>query len=414
MNTPTPEATQRETGPVSARVQTGRAMPDRWQIATAICLSLTAFCAFLVGIGAVIYGSGQAGNRTRDFVAYWGSAQQLARGNDPYEPADYLHLDRPTILGGYHMPVMLNPPIMFWLVAPLGMFGAKGAALLWWIFLAVGLAISMYALKKMNGQPGGHLYLLGLCFAPVLYCFMSGQIGVFLLLGIALFLWFQEGHPFWAGAALIFCAVKPHLFLPFGLVLILWILEHKQYRMLAGFASALAAVSAFAFWLDTNAWLQWLKMMRSMQVAEWPVPTLSRWLSASLDPGANWLPFLPVVIGIIWGAWYFFRCRSDWIWQDQGLILLIVSVGCSPYAWLTDEALLLPALLIGACRAQASGRPLLLLAVILGAELCELLGGIGMTSQGYLWTAPAYLVWYLYATRKAGRVERSVSTAAPA
>ena len=42
-----------------------------------------------------------------------------------------------------------------------------------------------------------------------------------------------------AGAALLLCAAKPHLFLPFGIVLLLWIITRKQYRILAGFCVAL-------------------------------------------------------------------------------------------------------------------------------------------------------------------------------
>src|SRR6185437_8087987 len=102
-------------------------------------------------------------------------------------------------------------------------------------------------------------------------CFTAlcqGRLAFFCCSASHFFSGFRKAIPSGRGAALIFCAVKPHLFLPFGLVLILWILEHKQYRMLAGLSSALAAASAFAFWFDPNAWPQWLKMMRSMQVAE--------------------------------------------------------------------------------------------------------------------------------------------------
>ena len=80
-------------------------------------------------------------------------------------------------------------------------------------------------------------------------------------------------------------------------------------------------------------------------------------------------------------------------------MLLIVSVACAPYAWFTDEAVLLPAVLVAVYRADALDRSLLPFGLATGAALIELLAGVQLTTPFYLWTVPAWLAWYLYASR---------------
>jgi hypothetical protein len=229
-------------------------------------------------------------------------------------------------------------------------------------------------------------------------CLMAGQFGLFLLLGVVLFLYFHKSRPFLAGAALLLCATKPHLFLPFGIVLILWIVVKKQYRILAGFCVALLASCALAFCFDPYAWSHYSQMMHTSGIMGEIVPTLSEFFRLIIDRNAIWLQFLPQAAGCFWALWFFWTRRTRWSWMDQGLLLLLVSVMCSPYALLTDEALLLPAVLTGIYRADRSGRSLLPFGCIAGVAMIEVFVKIPMTSAYYLWTTPAWLAWYLYAT----------------
>jgi hypothetical protein len=79
-------------------------------------------------------------------------------------------------------------------------------------------------------------------------------------------------------------------------------------------------------------------------------------------------------------------------------LLLLVSAACTPYAWFSDEAVLLPAVMFGVYRALDSGRSLLPIGVFAGVALIEVLSVVKMTSPFYLWTVPAWFAWYLYAT----------------
>jgi hypothetical protein len=250
----------------------------------------------------------------------------------------------------------------------------------------------------MYGRPDNRLHLLGYCFAPVMECLMAGQLGIFLLLGMTLFLRFHKSYPFLAGAALLLCTIKPHLFLPFGIVLLLWIVGRRAYRILAGIFTSLLASCVLAFCFDPHAWSQYSQMIRTSGIMGEIVPTLSECLRLLLHRDAVWLQFLPQAVSCGWALWYFWTRRSRWNWMDQGLLLLTVSVLCAPYALLTDEAVLLPVVLAGVYRAYGSGRSLLPFGLVAGAAMIEVFAEIPISSLFYVWTALAWLAWYLYAT----------------
>jgi hypothetical protein len=82
--------------------------------------------------------------------------------------------------------------------------------------------------------------------------------------------------------------------------------------------------------------------------------------------------------------------------MKDGSLLMLVSLVLAPYSWVYDDALAIPALLRGAFLTRF--RPLLL--VLAFASLLiefELLRGIRISTYYYLWTAPAWLAWYLCA-----------------
>jgi len=94
--------------------------------------------------------------------------------------------------------------------------------------------------------------------------------------------------------------------------------------------------------------------------------------------------------------------------MDQGLLLLLVSAMCTPYGWFFDETMLLPAVLAGLYRAVDGRRSVWPLALFAGVSLVEILASVQITSPYYLWTTPAWLAWYLYATGRIGASAKSV------
>ncbi len=363
--------------------------------------TLAALCLLAVAItvlGVTASAMSENGAGSRDFIAYWAAGQQLVHGTNPYDSVAMLRLERTAGFDGDRPLIMRNPPLAFFLALPLGFVSSKLGMILWLLVLIASLMASIRMLWILHGQPNSRVHLLGYCFAPILACLMAGQLGIFLLLGITLFLRFYKSRPFSAGAALLLCSIKPHLFLPLGIVLLAWAVSRKAYRILAGFGFALLASSALSFCFDPRAWHQYAQMMNMAGVQEEFVPTLSLMFRLLVDRQAAWPQFVPAIAGCAWALWYFWTRRNRWNWMDQGLLLLIVSVGCAPYAWFTDESVLLPAILAALYRAENSNRSLLPFGVIDGIALIEVMTHIQITTVFYLWTVPAWLGWYLYAT----------------
>jgi hypothetical protein len=129
-------------------------------------------------------------------------ALEIAAGRNPGEP----------------VLVMRNPPVAFFMALPFAWMGPKAGVIVWMFFLLGALGLASRLIWQINGRPDTLLNFFGFGFAPSLACLMAGQCGILLLLGIALFLFFLRERPFLAGAALLLCALKPHFFAPFGLL----------------------------------------------------------------------------------------------------------------------------------------------------------------------------------------------------
>ena len=362
----------------------------------AVILMIAVSGSLLTGMLSLIVSDRYAAQR--DFIEYWAAGQQLHSGANPYDTDALLKLEASVGLEGNHPRVTWSPPIIFSILWPLGLVRAKTGFILWTVVLLACLSIALGILWKLMGRPTGRLHLLGYLFAPVLCCLNAGQLGIFLLLSVVLFLYFHQSRPFLAGAALLPCAFKPHLFLPFAIVLLLWIVHKKAYRLLFGFAFILLAGCATTLYLDIHAWDQYLRMMRTERSLQMFAPTLSALFRSFVDRNAVWPQFIPEVAGCTWALWYFLTNRSHWKWMNHGMLLLLVSALCTPYAFFTDESMLLPAILIGLYRAVDSRRYLAPLAFISALALVESLK-FPLYSLFYLWTVPAWLIWFLYSTR---------------
>jgi hypothetical protein len=334
---------------------------------------------------------------SRDFVVFWATGQQLVHHANPYDTDAMMRIEHavgPSAEDG--VMFMRNPPWGLILALPLGFIGLRAAALLWSLTLLACLLVSVRMLWRMHGSPGNHLHWLGISFAPALLCVWMGQTSLFVLLGFVLFLRLHRSHPFLAGISLWLCALKPHLFLPFGVVLLAWILVSKSYKLLAGAAVAIAASCAAVYCIDPMAWIQYTQMMRTTGAVTEHVPCLSVALRVWLSPQTMGLTYLPAALGCAWALGYFWRRRHAWDWLKDGSLLMLVSLVAAPYSWVYDDGLAIPALLQGAYLTR-SRTLLALLAFASVLVEVELLSGIKITSAFYLWTAPTWLAWYLCA-----------------
>jgi hypothetical protein len=370
-----------------------------WRLFAAGSIIAAGFC-FVTGMYVFTLNDKSASEK--DFIEYWAAGQQLIHGANPYDAEATLRLERNVGLARSKPKITFSPPVAFFLVLPLGLVSAKTALIVWSLALLGGLSASIWLLWLINGRANSRLHLIGWIFAPALACLAVGQLSIFCLLGIVVFLYLHKSCPFLAGVALLPCAMKPQLFVPFTIALLLWVVSRKEYRLLAGISAALAASCALTLYFDPHVWLQYQQMMRTGEALNVYSPTLSATLRLLVDRNAMWPQFALEIFGCSWTIWYFWTRRTHWNWMDQGMLLLLVSVSCAPYGWFFDEAVLLPAVLAGLYRALDSGRSLLPLGLIAGIALIEVYGNVQITSPFYVWTAPAWLGWYIYANGKRG------------
>jgi hypothetical protein len=376
------------------------ALPDLPQSAAPRrTLRITALTSMLaVAVAILALGFTAEGALHRDYFEYWAVGHQLVHRSNPYDSTAILKM-----LDELHAPptnmILRNPPYALFIAVPLGFLGLASGAAVWSLALIAALILSIRMLRSIYGKGEDSLHLMGYVFAPVLACLMAGQIGLFLLLGITSFLYFQAEKPYIAGASLLLCALKPHLFVPFVLALLAWSVLQRSYKLLAGGATALGVSVVFSVALDHGIWSQYIAGERGENILNLFIPCMSVLFRILVNRKVEWLQFVPEIVGCVWALWFFARHRRDWSWTEHGIALLLVSVLVAPYAWFTDESLLLPAIFAGLYRAKALGRSLIPFAVIGTIASLEVVAHVPLTSPFYLWTVPAWGIWYLVTSK---------------
>ena len=366
---------------------------------------LAAGAALVAGIYAISITDKNATDR--DYIQYWAAGQQLAHGLNPYDVPAILCVEQSAGMDGNTPKVSLSPPVALEFALPLGHLSAKTGLILW-LLVELGCAgFAAWALWFLHGCPDSRYHLLVFAFPPTLACLMAGQLGLLFLLGIAVFLHLHNKCPWLAGAALLFCALKPHLFLPCFIVLLLWSSHRHNFRVLAGFVAALAASSAISLTIAPHAWQQYFAMFHSARVVDVFIPTVSVSLRFLIDRNAHWLEFLPEAVSCVWAVWYYGSRRDRWDWNEHGLFLLFISALSTPYAWFTDETILFPAIVAAIYHAEKNIGAWILLGIVTAASLIGVFWAITLPSPFYVWTTPGWFAWYLYAMRS----NQSASTA---
>ncbi|MFZ1083813.1 MAG: glycosyltransferase 87 family protein [Terracidiphilus sp.] len=337
---------------------------------------------------------------TRDYILYWATAQQLVHHANPYDVAVITQLERTAGLpSAFKVGYTRNPPWALPLIYPLGFLSPRAGWILWYLLLLVSLTGSVYLLWILFGRPRNSRYLLGLTFAPALVCMVFGQTALLVLPGLVLFLRWHNTRPFLAGLSLWLCALKPHLFLPFGVVLLAWIAVSRACKLAAGAMAAIAASCALTYLMAPHAWTQYAQMAHASGIESEQVPCLSSQLRHWLSPQATWLQYLPAAIGCAWALAFFWPRRHAWDWLKHGSYLLLVSLVVAPYSWIFDHGMVLPALLRSVYLTHSRS---LLIALASLSALVEiaLFCSLFYPPAMYLWTiwaAPAWLVWVLIA-----------------
>jgi hypothetical protein len=228
-------------------------------------------------------------------------------------------------------------------------------------------------------------------------------MGMVLLLGIALFLYLEPDHPFWAGVALLIPMAKPHIFGLIWPILAVWVLTRRKWSVLGGAASALAVASCVALVFDPQIFQHYRAMMQDQAIQNEFIPALSGMIRALFFRRFFWVQFVPLALGFAWSAGYYWHNRQDWNWRAHGPAILVISLLTTPYAWMTDEVVLLPAILQSVLwlhqeKLKVRTHLVLLFFVCLNFLLLLILQAKVPPSTGiYFWSSLVWFGWYWYA-----------------
>jgi hypothetical protein len=342
----------------------------------------------LIGI-AVLAAVGSHTN-TNDYVEYWSAGRLFVQRANPYSGPMILALEKSRGFAPDDPLIMLNPPWALFMVAPLGYFPALVSLVLWIVATAGSVLASIFVLD-VPPKYRTPAFL----FAPVLATLTMEQSSPFLLLGFSLFLRFHLRRPFLAGASLLLMAIKPHLFLVFWAVLLVDCVYRRSFTILVGLASALACSSAFAMLVVPHVWQDYIAVLRESTLAQNAFPTLPVLFRALINAKITWLALIPACVAIVWGVAYYWHKRATWAWRRDGMLVMLVTVLTSPYGWISDQIVLLPAVI-----SALLPSPRKFAMEILVVLNCAALLVFCVSARGRAWLPLAWFAWYLYATRK--------------
>ena len=374
----------------------GRLRPlSRLGIATVCGLAFGLVCT-LFAFALVRHDGGQ----DCEYIVYWATSQQVVHHANPYDQGALFQLEQSKGLPTRRVYYMRNPPWALPLLYPFGLLEFRVGSALWTLLLLISLLASVRIAWKMYGASENHRQLLGYTFAPALIALLYRQTSLFALLGWVLFLRLHRSHPFIAGLALWLCTLKPHLFVPVAMVLLVWVVVNRKFAIFAGAGFALGLSCVIAAMLDPSAWTQYAAMVRTSGMNVEFIPCFSSVLRYSAHSHPMWVEFVPCIIATLWGLAYFWKRRSVWEWTEHGSMLSLVSILAAPYCWLYDQVLAIPALLQAACR--STSRDLLLMLAFLSAVIeMALVGSAWLHSDVFrltYWSTPAWILWYWRAT----------------
>jgi Glycosyltransferase family 87 len=353
----------------------------------------------------------------RDSIAYWTAGRLLVHHQNPYDPARVLELERQQGYGEDKPLVLRTPPWSLFVVVPLGFLNPFSAWILWTSVSLGSLLTAMRLCWRIYGDdpiPRNLFTLIGYTFAPVPACLVAGQMGLVLLLGVILFLWWESDRPVLAGAALLLPFAKPHLLALFWFALFFWAVVRKKRQIAIGFMVALTSATGLALLFDPHVFQHYREMLYQASIGYEFIPALSGVLRLLFLRREFWVQFIPMTISLVWCAWFLIRNQCNWNWRRHGPALLVVSVLTTPYAWLTDEVVLLPAILQAAAfvyqtRAtmKVSSRLVLVTFALLdGLLLLILKSKIPFATGIYFWSSLVWFSWYLYGWKRFAAFER--------
>lgn len=374
---------------------------------------LRAALVLLVGGAALAFAGDVVANAPgfhipRDFLEYWSAGRVNLHGGNPYHPAELLSEQQSADPTREHAVMMWNPPPSLAVYAPLGLLGAKWAALVWVcaqlaaVFAGCDLLWRAYCPTHRWGAA-----VAALSFVGTWWLVAYGQNTGFLLLGLAGFLHFTpRDKPLGAGACAALTALKPHLLAVFGVLLIADALTRRGRFALGAGVAVLALALGAALATNSQVVTQFVEAVRhpaegATPLSGWWLPVPGFWLRRWLAPESFWVQFIPCAFACAAFLVCRIRQRAGWSWAQALPLVVAVSVLTTPYGgWVFDLPVLLVPVVWALARLVRAGRFALAVAFVLAQALIT---AVTLATPGalhaYWWVAPAALAPCLLTAR---------------
>ena len=279
---------------------------------------------------------------SRDFVSFWGAGQFALAGRPElaYDNAALHDLQlKVAAFAGGEMPFPYNPAFLL-LVMPFAMVPFPIGLLLWSL---TGYAVYLMVARKLVPQGA----LLAAAFPPVFATAALGQNGFVMaalfLGGLAIL----KSRPFAAGLLLGCLILKPQL----ALMLPLAMLAARQWRTIGGavVSSILVLVSGYLIFgpAATAAWID--QMPLYMRIARdglvgWHklVSVYAAARQVGLSETVAFVLHFTVALAAALAVWRVWTSAADW--PARFAILSAATMLASPYLYVYDALILLPAI----------------------------------------------------------------------
>jgi hypothetical protein len=320
--------------PEAAACVTANPSPVRAQ---SIAVRTTVLCLLGVAFNALIFGPSLelTSRGFNDFMSVYSGAR-LAFSGQMYEVGPNLAIQREAAGWENINHLFMRPPFDALLLWPLGRLPYVPAAWMW-----EGLIVVCTAAFCMLWPGDRRSAALACCWSfPLFHVFANGQDIALILLLVALAAReMRRGREGVAGAIFAACSIKFHLLL----LLPVLIVSQRRWRFLGGLASGGAILFALSFLPGGLNWpVKYAALLRNPIGNPWPesMPNIHG-LTFALPASDVWerIGYL-AVLGLTWVA-----CRGRSF--EYGLAAVLVGgVLVAPHAYLSDCAMLIPALLI--------------------------------------------------------------------
>ena len=346
-----------------------------------------------------------------DFLEYWAAGRLATSGGNPYDPDAIFRLQQQAGRTEDYATIMWSPPWSLTLAIPFGLVDARTGQLLWIALQMLGvLAAVDYLWRVYGGRPDLRWAAWLVAMSPLTTGLnvTAGQSSGWLLIGLVGFLAaVVTRRPGWAVLAAL-CAHKPHLFLPFWIVLVLDATRSRSAaaRFGWGVAAGLFAI-AVPLAVDPDVWGQYFALTSAPPVGhpglkDWQPPLLGFWARTLIGGDRFWVQLIPTAILMVATPVYWWVRRSGWDWTVELPVLVLAGLIAAPYgAWPFDLMLLYVPVVAAAARLSQTGNRRGLVVASVGYGLVQATVLIPATAVWYFWVAPLVAAGYAWAIRSA-------------